>query len=361
MRRQRLGILLHDFSLGGTERIALRLAGEWTRRGREVSIFCGDPQGALRAGVPEGIRVISPLKPIARAWTSRRQLGVWAGAACRSAEIEGLFIPGNFHFASLPALSAGRSSAMVLVCKLSNPVKRPDRSPLAQQYSQMRMATRLRNADAVVAMSTALAEDARIGLGGLPFMVIEEPILDDHPPDGDDPPAERQGIVAAGRFVPQKNFGLAVQALARVADQEANLTIVGDGAELKQVREIARNMGLAERVHLPGRVSDVRQFLRGSRVLLLSSRYEGFPAIAVEALANGARIVATDCSPAIREIISSPDFGEIVPTRDPLDLAAAVDRQLNEAPVARRAIGRLHRRFGLGRSAQRYLELFDSL
>lgn len=360
MRRQRLGVLLHDLSPGGTERIALRLAGEWARRGRDVSIFCGDPAGALRAQLPVGARVISPPGPIARAWRSRQRLGAWAATACREEKVEGLFIPGNFHVAALPALCGGRMQGMVVVCKLSNPVKRSDRGAGAQQYAQRRMAKRLRDADAVVAMSPALAEEASRTLGELPLRMIEEPILNDDP-DENELTAERRGIVAAGRFVLQKDFALAVQTLAHVADQEAELTIVGDGPLLGDVRDLVAAAKLCARVHLPGRVGDVGPWFRRSRLLLLSSRYEGFPAVAVEALAAGARIVATDCSPAMYEIVNGSEFGEIVPSRNPRDLAAAIDRQLLQGPVPSAAIAALQQRFGLGRSAQRYLDLFDSL
>lgn len=361
VKRQRIGILLHDFSFGGTERIALRLAGEWAARGREVSIICGDRTGAIRTNLADGITVISPHKPIARTWGSRQRLAAWAAKACRAQAIQGLFVPGNFHFAALPALRGPAASDIAVVCKISNPVHRSDRRPWAQQYSQRRMAARLARADAVVAMSAALAQEAREALGSLPFSVIEEPILDDRLRPDKDLEGERRGIVAAGRFVPQKNFALAVQTLAHLGDKTTELTIIGDGAELNQVGELARRLGLARRVYFPGRVGDVRPWLSTSRVLLLSSRYEGFPAIAVEALASGVRVVATDCSPAIREIISSAELGEIVPSADPREMAAAIGRQLAATPVTQAAIRRLHRQFGLGRSAGRYLELFDSL
>jgi len=360
VKRQQLGILLHDLSLGGTERIGLRLAGEWARRGRDVSIFCGDPTGALHDQLPIGVSLISPARPIGRGWRSRQRVGAWAATACREKNVEGLFVPGNFHVAALPALRGAQVPGMVVVCKLSNPVKRSDRGAMAQQYSQRRMAKRLRNADAVVAMSPALAEEANQILGELPLRTIEEPILDGDP-DGNELTAERRGIVASGRFVLQKDFALAVKTLAHLADQEAELTIVGDGPLLGEVRDLVTAAKLYSRVHLPGRMGDVGPWFRRSRVLLLTSRYEGFPAVAVEALAAGARIVATDCSPAIHEIVNSSEFGEVVRSRKPHDLAAAIDRQLQQKPVPSAAIAALHHRFGLARSAQRYLDLFDSL
>jgi len=56
----------------------------------------------------------------------------------------------------------------------------------------------------------------------------------------------------------------------------------------------------------------------------VTSRYEGGPAVAVEALAHGIPVVSTDCSPFLRELLSSEESGRIVPTRDPEALADAL-------------------------------------
>lgn len=363
MSRQRLGILLHDFSPGGTERIALRLAGAWSREKRDVVVLCGDPFGALASQVPKNVDLITPESPIRRGWQSRRRLGAWAANACRDFHIDGLMVPGNFHFAAVPRLRAGCGPGLAVICKLSNPIDRIDRAVPARYLAARRMTRRLAGADAVVAMSPALELEARCRLGALPFEMIDEPILDDLRPHSGlhFTRSERQGLISAGRFVGQKDFERAIRTMPFLIDQQVHLTILGDGPDLPRLDRIAAASEAASRIHLPGRVSDVTSWLAKSRVLLLTSRYEGFPAIAVEAIANGVRVVATDCSPAIREIISSTEVGEVVPTGHPRDLAAAVDRQLRQPPVKIEVIQHLNQRFSLLRSAQRYLALFDSI
>ena len=210
-------------------------------------------------------------------------------------------------------------------------------------------------------MSPSLAEDARAATGEVPLLTIDEPILDDHlPPVGEDR-GQRAGVVSAGRFVRQKDFALAVRAITHGKSVPVRLTVLGDGPKRAGVRSLALRLGVTERVFLPGRVDDIRPWLEQAKVFLISSRFEGFPAVAIEALAAGARLVTTDCTPAVREIVNGPEVGEVVRTRNPLHMAEALARQLLMGPVPHGVITDLHRRYSLGRSAASYLQLFDSL
>lgn len=357
----RIGILLHDFSAGGTERVALRLAGEWARTGRDVTIICGDPTGPLSTMVPPGIVLTSPLRPLRRSWRSRHRLGSFAGRVCGSQGISCLFVPGNFHFAALPAIRASAPHDMRLIVKLSNPMARLDRGPARRTLACARAAKNLRHADALVAMSPSLADDVRPATGRVRLQIIDEPILDDDLPLVEERPEHRTGIVSAGRFVWQKDFALAVRAFALAKSSALHLTVLGDGPGRAALRSLAVRLGVAEGVSLPGRVDDIRPWLKRSKVFLMSSRFEGFPAVAIEALAAGARLVITDCTPAVREIVGLGDVGEMVPTRNPSDIADALRRQLSSGPVPPGVIAGLHSRFSLRRSAQRYLHLIDTL
>jgi glycosyltransferase involved in cell wall biosynthesis len=350
---QWIGVVVHDLSPGGTERIALRLAGAWSRSGREVIIFCGNPTGALAHLVPEGCRLVSPDRPIRRGFGSRRRLGKWVAASVRDRPVAGLFVPGNFHFPVLDAFPA-EGPRPVLVAKLSNSLERRGTNRLRRMVALRLMARRLRRADHVVAMSPALNQEARRLLGDLPLAVVPEPILDDDsvvPPTG-----KRHGIIAAGRFAAQKDFGLAVEAMAALPADE-RLTILGDGEEMAAIKALVAALGLGDRVALPGRVIDVRPAFAKAKVFLLPSRYEGYPAVLVEAIEAGCRIVATDCSPAIREIVDDPALGEVVASSDPADLAAALARQLRLPPPPAEQVDRITAPHRMAPVAARYLSL----
>lgn len=358
----RLAILLHDFSPGGTERIAIGLANQWAEEGRQVVLICGNPQGPLRKLVSEKLQLTVPPVPIKRGFGSRFKLGRFAASICAEQAIGGMFVPGNYHFPAMQAVAeAVGSSGPVLIAKLSNPVRRKDRARLIQILSQRRMARRLRSADAVIAMSPALADDARQCLGTTPLFIIPEPVLASTSNPRIRGPASPLHLLAAGRFVAQKNLALAVRTLEAMHDPQTRLSILGDGPDRPSVEQIARELGVSDRVDFAGHVDDISPWLEQAGVFLLTSQYEGYPAVAIEALAAGVPVVSTDCSPAMHEILSDPSLGEVVPSTDPAALAGAIRRVLDRplaSPALIASIVELHR---MGNVAPQYLDLFDRL
>src|SRR3954447_24713706 len=84
-------------------------------------------------------------------------------------------------------------------------------------------------------------------------------------------------------------------------------------------------MNLTDRVNLMGHVREVEPFLVQADALLITSRYEGGPAVAVEALAAGLPVVSTDCSFLLRDLLVKPEAGRLVASRNPGELAAALE------------------------------------
>jgi glycosyltransferase involved in cell wall biosynthesis len=112
---------------------------------------------------------------------------------------------------------------------------------------------------------------------------------------------------------------------------------------------------------MPGHVDDIREALDRARLCVISSDYEGCPAVAIEALAAGVPVVATDCSPAFREILGDRHLGTIVPTGDAAALAAAIDARLTGSPAERAALAASVIGHRIGPIAGAYLALFDRL
>jgi glycosyltransferase involved in cell wall biosynthesis len=243
--------------------------------------------------------------------------------------------------------------------KISNPLSDPDRL-LPRAVSRGAVGLVAADVDVFVAMSPALAAEARKELPSARIAVIAEPNL-----DGRDPlPSRPEGadlMVAAGRFVPQKDFGLLVRAVATLAADAPRVVLLGEGPERPRIERLIRRLRLDDRVECAGLVADIRPWLDRARLFLLPSRYEGFPAVVVEALARGVPVVATDCSPALHELITGPDFGEIVRGRSPEAFAAAVARQLARPRPAPEKLMAQVAGNRLDASAAAYLRLFDTL
>lgn len=355
-------IPIHDFSAGGTELIAFRLARHWLAAGRRVSILAGANDGPLRPRVPEGVEVhiLSPERP--RSATSRLLLGRQMAPAARAIAPDAVFIPGNFHF----MLGKGLRSALpdaAIVAKASNPVWSDDYwvpLPIARAL----VAAGTRGIDTIVAMAPALAPEVARFVRTNRILTIADPFLDD-----DTRISARTGtgglnLLSVARLEPQKDPLLAISVLERLRSygHDARLTILGGGPMQADLQAEIERRGLAGHAMLPGYVSDTAPHYRAADMLLMTSRFEGVPAVIGEALTHGLPFVATNCSAWLAALArDNPALGTVVPDRQADRLASAiVDRAARPTPSITEietGIGQ-HR---VGPSAQAYLALFDYL
>ncbi len=145
-------------------------------------------------------------------------------------------------------------------------------------------------------------------------------------------------LCAVGRLSEQKNFGLMLDALALIEDASWCLLLVGEGEERQRLERHAVELGMADRIRFLGRRSDVPCIMQASDILLMSSSWEGFPYVVVEALANGLPIVATDVG-GVREGVIDGVTGKLVVPGDAKQFATAL-RVLMDDASGRAGLGR---------------------
>jgi glycosyltransferase involved in cell wall biosynthesis len=169
-------------------------------------------------------------------------------------------------------------------------------------------------------------------------------------------------VSGAGRLTAQKDFPTLVRAFARLrARRPARLVILG-AAKRPRRREsllaLARDLGVADDVWLPGCVENPLRYLARSAVFALSSRWEGLPAVLIEAMACGCPVVSTDCPGGSREILEDGRWGPLVPPGEPEALAAAIGELLS-APPERKDLRRRAACFDRERAVDGYLEVLE--
>lgn len=155
-------------------------------------------------------------------------------------------------------------------------------------------------------------------------------------------------IVTVAGMNARKGIDELLQAFERVAARhgDAHLYLVGDGPERARFEARARAGAAAPRVHFTGFLRDPRPHLLAADLFVLASRRESFPIVVGEARAAGCAIVATDVD-GVRESLDDGRAGLLVPSRDPVALAGAIDRLLGDPEL--RAQWRAAARDGLER------------
>ncbi len=333
---KRIAIFVSFSGQGGVERAMTQLSAGLMDQGVAVDLLLPRAAGEHMESIPQGVNVIrfntghtfSSLLPLVRYLKKERpdallaakhRAIVTAVIASRLAGFRGKVV-GNIQ----TTISAGLED--------SNIVKR-------SMYVWM-MKIFYRWADLIVAVSRGVADDilALTGLDPVKVAVIYNPVVTPEIFDRGRQPVEHPWftdsgipvVLGIGRLTKQKDFHTLLRAFEKVRKtRPCRLIVLGDGGDLASLRSLALELGVQDDIDFPGFQKNPFAWLSRSRLFVLSSQWEGFGIVLVEAMALGVPIVSTDCPNGPNEILKNGKFGELVPVEDPKALADAIVRTLD--------------------------------
>lgn len=339
---------VNNLDLGGLERVVVILARQLRARGISCDIVCVEDRGALADEAErEGIRVTALHAEKAGKRAALRQLIAALQSRPRVVLHSHNFKPfwyaarARFHGAADGHVHT-RHGAFIR------------RHRFVWRYRLMRRWT-----DAIVTVS----RDGREELGRLSGLPVEQIGVvpngidtDTHRPAADKKAVRQQlgwnvdgpVIITVSRLAPEKDLGTLLRAMQCLP--QANLWLVGYGPEETALRELAKELAVADRVTFWGRRDDVPALLSAADVFALSSLSEGLSMALIEAAACGLPMVATQVG-GNHEIVDPPHGGLLVPVGQPLALAAAIDGILRSP----------ERRLAMGNHARRHAEMHFSV
>lgn len=204
------------------------------------------------------------------------------------------------------------------------------------------------SADRVIALSHGVKRDLcslSPALGAMTSVIhnacVDERLLDaTHDSAAPIPETTRPVVLAVGRLTHQKGYPFLLDAFQRVRRAvDAELWILGDGPDRGAIEAKVAELGLRDAVRLLGFQTQPQAFMRRATLFVLSSLYEGFGNVVVEALACGAPVVSTDCPHGPAEILEHEKSGLLVPVADSAALASAIERVLRDAELRSRLRG----------------------
>lgn len=168
-------------------------------------------------------------------------------------------------------------------------------------------------------------------------------------------------LVSLGRLEPQKNYELLIDAFSLLSPSlPCRLLVFGEGSLRDSLEQQISVAGLDNVIELPGYAENPFAVLHAADLFVLSSNWEGLPTVAIEALACGTRVVSTDNSTGIREIISSREAGALVDCGDAQALATAI-AQVLESPDPGPTLATLTDKYRDTAVAEEHLALYDML
>ncbi len=137
-------------------------------------------------------------------------------------------------------------------------------------------------------------------------------------------------VIAVGRLAEQKGFDLLLIAHKKLINLgiRHNLVILGEGPQRNFLEQKIRDLDIAGSVFLPGFVDNPIHYMKMAKIFILSSRYEGFGMVIVEAMIAGLPVISTDCRYGPAEILDHGKYGLLVPPENPDTIAEAIKKLL---------------------------------
>jgi glycosyltransferase involved in cell wall biosynthesis len=373
-------LLMHAFGMGGTIRTTLNLAGELARR-REVELV-----SVIRTRdrpffpLPDGVRVdaLDDRRPAARRSWLRRGLERIPSLLVHDEDyaFSGCSLWSDLQLVrklrSLPrsVLVTTRPALNVLAARLAP----PGTVTIGQEHMNFNahrpgLAVEIRRAygslDALAVLTQDDLRDYGRLLAGSRTRVVRIPnALPEL--EGSRSPLTAPVVVAAGRLTPQKGFDLLIDAFERVvrARPDWTLRIYGGGPKRDELRRMILERDLYNHVLLMGPTTRLGEAFSRASIFALSSRYEGFGMVIIEAMSKGLPVVAFDCPRGPSEIIHDGVDGVLVEPGD-VDAFAEELLALIEDSERRRSIAdaavQTARRYDIGAVGRQWDDLLASL
>ncbi|MEJ2115119.1 MAG: glycosyltransferase [Gammaproteobacteria bacterium] len=167
-------------------------------------------------------------------------------------------------------------------------------------------------------------------------------------------------IVAAGRLVRQKDFGTLILAFNKLlSNQEMYLVILGEGPLRNELHKQIYKLGITKFVSLPGYTDNVFSYFQHASLFVLSSAWEGFGNVLVEAMACGCPVVSTNCESGPSEILENGKYGILTKPGDVGAMASAMQDTLSQ-PLSSNILRTRANAFRSDEIADKYLKILTN-
>ncbi|MTJ48424.1 glycosyltransferase [Dolichospermum sp. UHCC 0259] len=361
-----IAFFLVNLNGGGAEKVMLSLASGFAEKGLKVDLVVAILEGEYLSLVSPKVRLID-LKS-SRLISSLPSLISYLRQNRPQVLISALEDPNTI--AVIAKRLAGVSTSVILT--VHNHLSRASKQSKNLKVKLIPLFVRLFYswADGIVAVSQGVAEDAA-QMSNLPLdkvKVIYNPIFTNDLIEKFDQPVNHSWflqnqppvILGVGRLTKQKDFPTLIRAFALVKKQySARLMILGQGEDLPSLQALVTELGLEEDVCFPGFVPNPYAYMKQASLCVLSSIFEGFGNVLVEAMLAGTPVVSTDCESGPAEILADGKYGDLVAVGDFESLATAMINTLKN-PLDSQLLQKRGQEFSLEAALTKYEQLLKS-
>jgi glycosyltransferase involved in cell wall biosynthesis len=339
MPNKRVTFLHYRLDKGGIDRVACLLANGFAQAGYQVDLVVFSSGGSGETALLPLLSNAVNLEFLGSSLGNRTKNLVRRFPACAKwlRQNQTGIVVSTCNNMNWIAVAAARISSPrpCVVLKTTNPVVRAQDRGLHAKLRSVGYAMAFKSSDRTLTLSDGETQllQRQFPAASNKFNMVHNPYVTPamlSKPGNRRTPGNRKTLIGIGRFEPQKRFDLLIKGFASMNRKDADLVLLGDGSQKAECEELVGRLKLQDRIHMPGFVSDVTEWLHQSDLLVMTSRYEGLPAVVLEALAADCRVLTTDCFPAAREILEPLDGCGIIESEIPNHIAHMMEMALGQ-------------------------------
>ena len=329
-----------NMEFGGAQKKMVDLANGLCEKGFEIAILVfdrKDKKGVRIKDLTPGIQIVAP-QPYRNHPVISLRRGIYETVkAVRQWKPD--IIYSNLWNTNPFAVAAGRLFGAKIVLEVSNSEAHQLEGKKHKAFTKFYRKSVFGLADAIIAVSEGVEREVRhiykVTHVRTVYNCIDiENIIERSKVQEDIPHEYLRGdlpvLIAVGRMHRQKGYPYLLEAFRIVNETtEARLIIVGGGNLKEELHRMAESLGMEDKIAMVGE-TEPYAYMRHSDIFVLSSLYEGFGIVLIEAMSLGMPVISTDCDHGPREIIENGKNGLLVPVADPPKMASEIIRLIRD-------------------------------
>lgn len=326
----KVSLFIHSFRGGGAEKMMVTIGNELQHRGYSIELVLVNSSGPYKSRVDPSIPVIE----VGGENTLEIQYNLWKHLRSSNSEV----LLSTMEIPNIVSVVATRwPNSIPVILRVANINSMKNRHGRYRLIPFLKRLTYQR-AEAIVTISDGVAVDLSkvTGINRQEMKTIYNPAYNSEiskkscqPVDHTWLDDEKRVVIGVGNMKPQKNFSTLLRAVGYLQLwKDTHLIILGKGDLRDELIQQATNLGIRKRVSFPGFVDNPYAYMAKADVFVLSSAWEGFGNVIVEAMACGTPVVCTDCPGGPAEILDNGEYGPLVPVGDEKSMAEAIKKML---------------------------------
>jgi glycosyltransferase involved in cell wall biosynthesis len=358
---RKICIVTPSFTGGGAERVAVNLANFYAEEGHHVQIIAFNGHGPYRDQVAKAVEVValgtssrSAFFKLLRAMRRYRPEVVMS--VMRGSNIQvglcAFFFKSTFLFRE--------ASTMNAIDAMHGPKRTIVKAMMRLAYSRADVVVANSEGTKAGLLNCKIAKQEQLTVIGNPVLPADVAVKLNQKADHpwlEDP--HLRVILSVGRLTGLKNHAMLLRSFAAVQGQrpELRLVFLGDGPEKDNLQQLAEELSIAGNIDFVAFQQNPFAYYAAADLFVLTSDFEGFGNVLVEAMAAGTPVISTDCPGGPADILLGGKLGALVPVNDHKALAHAIENTLDDEEFCAEPGLRRANDFTIGSIAKRYLKL----